>query len=249
VEPDRRGGFTDEKIPDSRDLVPALGRAACRVSAVHTAANALEVYLGRNTARRVLAGEIRRGEGERLPAAILFADLRRFTQVSEQEDALKVVEWLNQHFEVVGDAVAAEGGEILKFMGDGLLAVFPVPETGGSSCPGCDAALRAAERAVAANDALNRDRAGWGEPTLPVDVALHFGEVVYGNVGASRRLDFTVIGRAVNETCRMEALCDDLGRSIVLSEVFARRCSRPTVMVGDFELRGIDRPRAVYATT
>jgi adenylate cyclase len=196
----------------------------------------------------VLAGEIRRGEGERLAAAILFADLRRFTQVSEQEDALKVVEWLNQHFEVVGDAVTAEGGEILKFMGDGLLAVFPVAEADSAPCQGCEAALRSAERAVVANEVLNRSRARRGEPMLPVDVALNFGEVVYGNVGASRRLDFTVIGRAVNETCRMEALCDDLGRSIVLSEIFAKRCSRPTVMVGSFELRGIDRPRAVYTT-
>jgi adenylate cyclase len=245
---DRAGGFTDEEIASVDQLVPAIGLAAYRVSADHTAANALEIYLGRNTARRVLAGEIRRGEGERLAAAILFADLRRFTQVSEQEDALKVVGWLNQHFEVVGDAVTAEGGEILKFMGDGLLAVFPVAEADGSPCRGCEAALRAAERAVAANEVLNRSRAGRGEPMLPVDVALNFGEVVYGNVGASRRLDFTVIGRAVNETCRMEALCDDLGRSIVLSEVFAKRCSRPTVMVGNFELRGIDRPRAVYTT-
>ncbi len=248
VATDRAGGFADEDIALVQHLVPALGLAAYRISADHTAANALEVYLGRNTAQRVLAGEIRRGEGERLAAAILFADLRRFTQVSEQEDALKVVEWLNQHFEVVGDAVTAEGGEILKFMGDGLLAVFPVADGERRPCPGCDAALRSAERAAAANEALNRVREAHGEPTLRLDIALNFGEVVYGNVGASRRLDFTVIGRAVNETCRMEALCDDLDRDNLPSEIFARRCSPPTAKVERFELRGIERLRDVYAT-
>jgi adenylate cyclase len=244
---DRAGGFADADIAFFDRLVPALGLAACRVSAARTATDALGVYLGPRTAERVLAGEIRRGEGERIAAAIFLADLKRFTSFSEREDSVRVVHWLNEHFEAVGDAVTARGGEILKFLGDGLLAVFPAADAERRPCPVCEEALRAAEEVVAANGALNERRAARGEPTLDVDVALHFGEAVYGNVGASRRLDFTVIGRAVNEVSRMEMLCDRIGRSVVLSEAFARRCSRPTVALGAFPLRGIEGDRVVYA--
>jgi adenylate cyclase len=244
---DRAGGFADEDIASFDRLVPALGLAACRISAARTATDALSVYLGPKTAERVLAGEIRRGEGERIAAAIFLADLKRFTSFSEQEDPVRVVHWLNEHLEVVGDAVTARGGEILKFLGDGLLAVFPVTDADRQPCPICEDALRAAEEVVAANGALNGTRAARGEPALDVDVALHFGEAVYGNVGASRRLDFTVIGRAVNEISRMEMLCDRIGRSIVLSEIFAQRCSRPTVALGAFALRGIAGDRVLYA--
>jgi adenylate cyclase len=244
---DRAGGFAKDEIAQINRLIPALGLAAYRVSAARTATDALTVYLGPKTAQRVLAGEIRRGEGERIAAAIFYADLKRFTALSEREDALQVVAWLNEHFEAVGDAVTRRGGEILKFLGDGLLAVFPIADADRRPCPVCEEALSAAEEAVAANHALNERRALRDEPSLEVDVALHFGEVVYGNVGASRRLDFTVIGRAVNETSRMEALCDRLGRNVVLSEVFARRCSTPTVAVGAFALRGIVGDRVIYA--
>jgi len=228
---DRARGFAKDEIALINRLIPALGLAAYRVSAARTAADALSVYLGPKTAQRVLAGEIRRGEGERIAAAIFYADLKRFTSLSEREDALRVVGWLNEHFEAVGDAVTRRGGEILKFMGDGLLAVFPVADADRRPCPVCEEALRAAEEAVAANRALNARRTAQEEPALDLDIALHFGEVVYGNVGASRRLDFTVIGRAVNEACRMEAICDRIGRNNVLSEAFARRCPDPSVQV------------------
>ena len=247
VATDRPGGFADDELARFERLLPALGLAAYRVSAARTAVDALSVYLGPKTARRVLDGAIQRGEGERMAAALFLADLKRFTALSEREDPLAVVRWLNEHFEAVGDAVSARGGEILKFMGDGLLAVFPVAEAGRRPCPVCDEALGAAEEAVAANRALNERRVAGGEPALDVDVALHFGEVVYGNVGASRRLDFTVIGRAVNEASRMEGLCDRLGRNVILSEAFARRCARPTVAVGSFPLRDIAGDRTIYA--
>jgi adenylate cyclase len=244
---DRPGGFAREEIALINRLIPALGLAAYRISAARTAADALSVYLGPRTAQRVLAGEIRRGDGETIAAAIFFADLKRFTSLSEREDALRVVGWLNEHFEAVGDAVTQRGGEILKFLGDGLLAVFPIADIDRRPCPICEDALRAAEEAVAANCALNESRAARREPGLELDVALHFGEVVYGNVGASRRLDFTVIGRAVNEACRMEAICDQVGRNIVLSEAFARRCPVATIEIGTFALRGIAGDRSIYA--
>ncbi len=242
---DRPGGFSDSALRQASRITPALRLAAYRISAAHTASNALSVYLGSNTARSVLAGEIQRGGGERIAAAVLFADLKRFTVLSEHEDTLDVMRWLNEHFQAIGDAVMAKGGEILKFLGDGLLAVFAVENIDRWPCPGCEDALRAAEAAVAANHALNKRRAINGDPVLQVDVALNFGEVVYGNVGASRRLDFTVIGPVVNETCRIEGLCDELGHSIILSETFARRCSRKTTKVGAFALRGIEGPRSV----
>lgn len=246
VATDRRGGFSDDQCRLINCLVPALALAAYRISIAHIAADALGVYLGPQTGRRVLAGEIRRGEGERISAALLNADLKGFTHLTEREDPLRVVGWLNEHFEAIGNAVTKRGGEILKFMGDGLLAVFPVSDPQARPCPVCEEALAAAEEAIAANAAVNRRRVGSGEPPLDVDVVLHFGDVVYGNVGAARRLDFTVIGRAVNEASRMEALCDRLGVNLVVSEEFAKRCSRMTEGMGEFELRGIAGPRRIY---
>jgi adenylate cyclase len=194
----------------------------------------------------VLGGEIRRGEGETIAAAILLVDLRGFTALTEREDALRVVGWLNEHFEAIGDVIAAHGGEILKFVGDGLLAVFPAAAD-QTPCADCDRALRAAVEGQAANRKLNARRIQQREPSLEADAVLHFGEVVYGNVGASRRLDFTVIGRAVNEASRMEPLCAEVGSNLVISEAFARRCHTPFRHLGTFALRGIEGTRRIYA--
>jgi adenylate cyclase len=246
VATDRIGGFTEEERHFINRLVPAVALAAYRISVARIAADALSVYLGPQTGRRVLAGKIRRGEGERIAAAILNADLKGFTRLTEREDPLRVVGWLNEHFEVIGDAVTRRGGEILKFMGDGMLAVFPVSDPDARPCLICEQALAAAEEAIAANAVLNQRRVATADPPLEVDVVLHFGEVVYGNVGAARRLDFTVIGRAVNEASRMEPLCDLLGVNLVMSEAFAERCSRATEGLGAFELRGIAGRRTIY---
>jgi len=246
ISTDRSGGFTTEEIETINNLTPAVGLATYRIAVARTATDALSVYLGPRTARRVLLGEVRRGEGQTIAAAILWADLKGFTTLSENEDALRVVGWLNEHFEVIGDAVMAQGGEILKFLGDGLLAVFPVADIEALPCPVCEQAVQAAREAVAANGTLNEQREARGEPRLDVDIALHFGEVVYGNVGAMHRLDFTVIGRAVNETSRMEALCDRLGRNILLSDALARRCSSPAIPLGSFQLRSIAGERIIH---
>jgi adenylate cyclase len=249
VATDQKGGFNDAQCSLINRLVPALALAAYRISVARIAADALSVYLGPQTGRAVLAGKIRRGEGERISAAILNADLKGFTSLTEREDPLQVVGWLNEHFEAIGSAVTERGGEILKFMGDGVLAVFPVNDAAARPCPICEQALAAAEEAISANAVLNRNRHAAGGPRLDVDVVLHFGEVVYGNVGAARRLDFTVIGRAVNEASRMEPLCDLLDVNLVLSEAFAERCGRMTVDVGQFELRGIAGQRTIYRVT
>ena len=161
---DRKGGFSDEQCELIGSLVPALALAAFRVSVARIAVDALSVYLGPQTGRAVLAGKIRRGEGERICAAILNADLKGFTSLTEREDPIRVVGWLNEHFEAIGSAVTERGGEILKFMGDGVLAVFPVDDVDARPCPICEQALAAAEDAISANAQLNRNRLATGEP-------------------------------------------------------------------------------------
>jgi adenylate cyclase len=234
---DRAGGFTDGDLATFAALMPALGLASYRYALARISSSILGVYLGERTARRVLAGEVRRGTGRAIEAAILLADLRGFTRLAGREPPERVVAWLDQHLDVIGAGVAACEGEVLKFLGDGLLAVFPTDD-GIAPAEACRRALAAAEQALAATAALNADREAKGEPTLGLDIVLHYGEVVYGNVGATRRLDFTVIGPTVNEASRIEALCGELGHELLLSGPFAEHCGRPTTSLGRFTLRG-----------
>jgi len=243
---DRPGGFTEGDLASCITLMPAVGLASYRYMLARVSSAILGVYLGERTARRVLAGEVRRGTGRAIEAAILLADLRGFTSLAGREPPARVVAWLDQHLEAVGEAVAAQDGEVLKFLGDGLLAVFPADET-VTSDEACRRALTAAEQALAATTALNADRRDKGEPELAMDVVLHYGEVVYGNVGAARRLDFTVIGPTVNEASRIEALCAELGQHLLLSAPFATRCGRATTSLGRFVLRGCPGETEVVA--
>lgn len=245
---DRPDGFGDADLAVLAEMLPTLGLAMSKISLSRTLQETLAIYLGSATSTRVLKGHIRRGEGETVAAAILMADLRAFTALTEREDPVKVVGWLDEHFDAVGDPVARHGGEILKFMGDGFLAIFPVPDPGGGPCATCAGALDAARQAQSANRALNERRRAAGLPELEVDLVLHFGEVVYGNVGTGRRLDFTVIGRAVNEASRIEELCDATGRSILISDSFAERCGRALEPVGTFTLRGLEREQRIWTT-
>ena len=206
------------------EVLPALGLAICKLSLSRTLQEALATYLGSETSARVLEGNIRRGEGKTVAAAILLADFRGFTTLTDQDDPVKVVGWLDEHFDAIGEPVTRCGGEILKFMGDGFLVIFPVSDPQNQPCATCGVALDAAGWALASNRALNARRRSAGLPQLEVHLALHFGQVVYGNVGTSRRLDFTVIGRAVNEASRIEELCDDTGRPGAGSDTFAERC-------------------------
>ena len=174
---------------------------------------------------------IRRGHSQTISAALLLADLRGFTALVDRAPGIEVVGWLNQHLESIGDAVTEHGGEILKFLGDGLLAVFGSDQIGAERA--CGEALSAAADACSRNAALKARRLAEGGPALDLSIALHFGDVVYGNVGTARRLDFTVIGPAVNELSRMEALGKALGRELLLSQSIALRCGRPVLSLGD----------------
>ena len=205
---------------------------------------ALEAYLGRRSAARVLAGPLRRGVGETIEAALLFADLRGFTALSESNPPSEVISALDAWFDRIAGSVHAFGGEVLKFMGDGVLAIFPVAS--GSPRNACDAALKAVAAARSGMAHLDEARARDGLPPLPFGAALHLGEMLWGNIGAADRLDFTAIGPAVNLVSRLEGLCRPLDRAVLISGAFAAETATPLSPLGTHALRGIAAPCAVF---
>jgi adenylate cyclase len=203
----------------------------------------LEAYLGRRSAERVQAGALRRGAGETIRAALLYADLRNFTSLSEATEPTVVIAALDAWFDRIAGAVHAFGGEVLKFIGDGMLAIFPVT---GVPAEACEAALRAIGAARAGMARLDAERKAQGLPPLPFGAALHLGEILWGNIGAADRLDFTAIGPAVNLVSRLEGLCRPLGRSVLISGAVAAETTAPLVPLGEHVLRGIAAPCAVF---
>lgn len=203
----------------------------------------LEAYLGRRSAARVQAGAPRRGTGETIRAALLYADLRDFTALSERTEPAVVIAALDAWFDRVAGAVHAFGGEVLKFIGDGVLAIFPVT---GPPAEACEAALRAVAAARAGMAHLDAVRQAQGLPPLPFGAALHLGEVLWGNIGAVDRLDFTAIGPAVNLVSRLEGLCRPLGHPVLISGTLAAETATPLVRLGEHALRGIAAPCVVF---
>jgi class 3 adenylate cyclase len=203
----------------------------------------LEAYLGRRSAARVRAGALRRGTGETIRAALLYADLRDFTVLSEATEPAAMIAALDAWFDRVAGAVHAFGGEVLKFVGDGVLAIFPVA---GAPAGACDAALRAVVAARAGMAHLDAARQAQGLPLLPFGTALHLGEILWGNIGAADRLDFTAIGPAVNLVSRLEGLCRPLRRSVLISGAVAAETATPLIPLGEHQLRGIAAPCAVF---
>jgi adenylate cyclase len=234
--PDEAGRLSEAARFAAAPLATLTARATLKA--------ALEAYLGRRSAARVLAGPLRRGAGETIQAALLFADLRGFTALSETTPPPAVIAALNDWFDRIAGAVHAFGGEVLKFIGDGVLAIFPV--AAGSPRAACDAALSAVAAARAGMAHLDEARRRQGEPPLPFGVALHLGEILWGNVGAADRLDFTAIGPAVNLVSRLQDLCRLLGRSVLVSGAFAAEGGAPLVPLGEHALRGVASPCAVF---
>jgi adenylate cyclase len=205
----------------------------------------LKIYVGPRTGDRILGGEIERGKGNAIYAAILLADLQNFTGPNERYPPSEIVKWLNEHIEAIGAAVEAEGGEILKLVGDRLLAIFPVGAGQNAPSFACRDALKAAQNALETTNALNLPRISGPALQIGVDLVLHLGEVYYGNIGVAQRLDFTVIGRVVNEAFRLEALCGKLERRLLLSSSFAGQCDA-TERFGTFRLKGVSEPHDAY---
>ncbi len=216
--------------------------AALMARATLTAA--LEAYLGRRSAARVLAAPLRRDVGETIRAALLCADLRGFTALSEAAPPAAVIAALDAWFDRIAGAVHAFGGEVLKFIGDGMLAIFPVGE--GSPGAACDAALNAVAAARAGMAQLDAVRREQGLPPLPFGAAVHLGDILWGNIGAADRLDFTAIGPAVNLVARLEGLCRPLDRAVLISGAVAAETRTALIPLGTHALRGIASPCSVF---
>jgi adenylate cyclase len=218
------------------------------LTARSTLAALLEAYLGRRSAARVLAGRLQRETGETIRAVLLYGDLRGFTELSETMAPETVVGALNAWFDRLAGAVHAFGGEVLKFIGDAVLAIFPIGERDPSAaCDACDAALRAVAAARAGMAHLDAARNEQGLTPLPFGLALHLGEMLWGNIGTANRLDFTAIGSAVNLVVRLEGLCKPLGRRVLISGAVAAETTVALIPLGEHVLRGIAAPCAVFA--
>ena len=207
--------------------------------------NLLCAYLGANTGPKVLTGQIRRGTGMELTAVLWSSDLRGFTERSDRLPSKHMIAILNALFEAQAAEIRGHGGEILKFIGDGLLAIFPIAET-DAVAPVAKTAVAAARNAVAAVARLSDHPALDGEPPLDIVVALHVGTVHYGNIGAADRLDFTVIGPAVNLVSRIENAAKILGQPIVVSAELAAALDG-VVSLGRHQLRGLTAPQELFA--
>jgi adenylate cyclase len=236
--------FTEVEAGRLRDAARFAAAPLAALSARATLTAVLEAYLGRRSTARVLAGPLRREAGETIRAALLYADLRSFTALSEAEPPSAVIAALGAWFDCIAGAVHAFGGEVLKFIGDGVLAIFPV--AGDKPRDACDAALRAVSSAKAGMVHLDVERQGQGLPSLSFGVALHLGEILWGNVGAADRLDFTAIGPAVNLVSRLEGLCRPLGRTVLISGAVAAETTATLVPLGNHALRGIEAACSVY---
>lgn len=233
----RPGGFSTADLVRINELLPVLAMALeIRINRRITR-TLLETYVGRFAGDRILNGEITRGSGTTLRAAIWTCDMRGFTEISERWPRDEVIGHLNEYFDTMAMPVERNGGEILKFIGDAMLAVFPLDRPDA-----CGRALKAAVEARDAMNVLNTRRREAGLSLTGYGIALHVGDVMYGNIGAASRLDFTVIGPAVNVASRLEALTKELRRHVLVSGSLAAACGGdpiPLVRLGSFRLRGV----------
>ncbi|HYC03438.1 MAG TPA: adenylate/guanylate cyclase domain-containing protein [Azospirillaceae bacterium] len=237
-------GFETAELGAVYDVAPAFAALLEARAYRFLASTLLDTYVGHQSGARILAGDIRRGSGETLRSVLWYCDLRGFTPLSDRLPREQLISLLNGYFEIMGGAVQANGGEILKFVGDALLAIFPLGETGERDAA-CHA-LKAALDAVAGMKRLNAQRAAWGQPILKAGIALHLGDVMYGNIGAPDRLDFTVIGPAVNLVSRIEGLCKRLDREVLASSAFAAQCGGDMVSLGFQPVKGMAQPVEVF---
>jgi adenylate cyclase len=241
----RPDGFADDEVAALQRLAEVLALVLDPLETRRIARALLGTYLGADAGRRVLEGLVRRGDGVTIAAALMFTDMRGFTQLSENSSREQVLDTLNQYFDAMTPAVRENGGEVLKFVGDGMLAIFPMHDDLDRD-RACHAALAAAKAGNAAIDALNETRRTDGLPPIDVGITLHSGSVSYGNIGFADRLDFTVIGPAVNLVSRMQGLCEPLGRRILTSKRFASSCHSQLVPIGTHRFKGIAQEQEIY---
>lgn len=233
-------GFTDPQIAGIETIITPLARVVEIRSLRRTASTLLDTYVGHDAGERILAGRIRRGDIEDIHAAIWLSDMRGFTSLADSLPPRVMIDLLNRYFDCQVPVILDHGAEVLKFMGDGLLAIFSIA---GNASEVCKRALAAARLAQANIAALSSS----AMPGLRFGLALHIGDVLYGNIGSVNRLDFTCIGPAVNLAARIEKLTSKLGCSVLASDEFARHCPDEFTALGQFTLSGFSAPQTVFA--
>lgn len=245
---DQPGGYRESDIAVMERLLPVFALAVKAVATGAIGHGLLAAYLGDDPASRVFAGTVLRGGVQSVEAVLFYTDLRGFTALADVTPGPELITLLDECFECMVEPVAHHGGEVLKFLGDGLLAAFAVIAHNRDAV--CAAALDSAVEALARIETLNARRRAEGRQTIELDVSLHIGTVQYGNVGTATRLDFTVIGPAVNEASRIERLCEPLGRHLLISQQFAEAAvsSRSRlVSLGRHPLRGVREATELFA--
>ena len=239
-------GFDDGAVLALQRIAPFLKLAVKSATLARMAGTLAETYLGRDAGRRVMSGRILRGVAEKIGAVLWFSDLHGYTEISDNSPPEQIIPLLNDYAEVVVAAVHANGGDVVKLMGDGTLAIFPADNREDA----CHAALAAATHAGRAAVSLNRKRRAAGLPTAELYLALHVGDVFYGNIGSKDRLDFTVIGPAVNEVSRILAMSRSVERDLLLSSSFVVALGsdlrRRMVSIGRYALRGVAQPQELF---
>ena len=239
-------GFSDAGMAALQRLVPALSLAVKTSALTKVAANLVNVYLGRDAGKRVLEGRIRRGVADRIDAVLWFSDLRSFTAITDAARPNEIIPLLNDYAETVITAIQEQGGDVLKLIGDGTLAIFRADDASDASVR----ALRAVMSMRAKVSELNERRRAEERPTSTVYVGLHAGEVFFGNIGSVDRLDFTVVGPAVNEASRIASMCRSVDRPVLVSSAFATALPAPDrqtlVSVGRYALRGVGHAEELF---
>lgn len=242
---DRPAGFSDAEVAMLGEVVPAFALAFVHARNALVTRNVLATYLGRDAANRVLAGNVERGRAERIEAVIWFSDLEDFTRLTDELPRDEALRLLNDYAACIVETIEQHHGEVLKFIGDGILAVFRDEDPAAD----CARALAAAEAAQAAIGSLNAARSRRSLRTTRAGVALHRGELLYGNFGSARRLDFTVFGPVVNEASRMQALCRSLDQRVIVSAAFAAAAGchgERLVRLGRYALKGVGRAQELF---
>jgi adenylate cyclase len=242
---DKPEGFSDADLADLQRLTPYLAIAVKCATLAGIAQTLVQTYLGRDAGERVLAGRIGRGVSEKIDAVLWFSDLRGYTRISDTAEPEQIIPLLNDYAEAIISAVTEQGGDVLKLIGDGVLAIFRASDRQQA----CRSAIAAAAGTRAAMLALNEERAARSLPTTHIYLGLHVGEVLFGNIGSKNRLDFTVVGPAVNEVSRIAALCRSVEQKVLISSAFAAAlgASGPRLAsVGRFALRGVSQAQDLY---
>jgi adenylate cyclase len=244
---DAPDGFSARDSALLSGLMPALAAVVDAKATRRMATDLLGTYLGSHVGQRVLSGQVRRGEGQRMFAVIWYSDLRQSTALADRLAGDQFFELLNDYFDCCAGAVLESGGEVLRFVGDAVLAVFEIIEPEESIKGACNRAYHAARTALAWKGQIDAARQARGEPTIEFGIGLHYGEVMYGNIGVPTRLEFSVIGSAANEVSRIEDLCKVLRQPLLVSKRFAQEVEAPWISTGTHDLRGVSQLVEVFA--